>query len=204
MDRKIVFIITFLVFGVGLLCGCTEESGYDVKINSFQASPFSIGEGDSSTLSWTVEGADSITIDNGIGNIALSGTRDVSPSVTTTYTLTATKSDITKIATVTIQVSVEEEPEPTIIVNMIQANGYVSIQNIEGGSITSPEDITFVTDDYGIIVGYGTWIDVDSSGGVSGGDTITPPSGLAVGRQYTVNLKYSGNIIGSCSYTPPS
>lgn len=62
-------------------------------INYFLADPSSImGIGGSSTLSWSVTGATSVTIDNGIGSVALTGTTVVSPTKDTTYTLTATNS----------------------------------------------------------------------------------------------------------------
>jgi flagellar motor protein MotB len=58
-------------------------------IASFTANPTSIQAGGSSTLSWNVTGADRVVIDNGIGQVNASGTRSVSPSATTLYTLTA-------------------------------------------------------------------------------------------------------------------
>ena len=61
-------------------------------INSFSAEPSSISAGQSSTLNWTVTGATAVSIDQGIGNVALTGPRAVAPSVTTVYTLTASSS----------------------------------------------------------------------------------------------------------------
>lgn len=58
---------------------------------SFLATPTVVTTGASSILSWSVTGADSAVIDNGIGAIALpSSTVSVSPTTTTTYKLTAT------------------------------------------------------------------------------------------------------------------
>jgi hypothetical protein len=59
-------------------------------VNSFDANPGKIGPGGSSMLSWNVSGAATVSIDQQIGNVALSGTRVVLPAKTTTYTLTAT------------------------------------------------------------------------------------------------------------------
>jgi len=59
-------------------------------INSFTAGPGSITVGASSTLSWSVSGATAVSINQGVGSVASSGTRVVSPAATTTYTLTAT------------------------------------------------------------------------------------------------------------------
>jgi len=51
------------------------------------ANPAAIVAGTSSTLSWTSTNATSASLNQGIGNVSLSGTRIVSPAVTTTYTL---------------------------------------------------------------------------------------------------------------------
>jgi len=72
-------------------------------ISSFTASPTSITSGQSSTLSWSVTNATSISINQSIGTVT--GTsRSVSPTVTTTYTLTATnaQSSVTSSAMVTV------------------------------------------------------------------------------------------------------
>lgn len=61
-------------------------------INSFTAAPTSIQIGQQSTLSWNVTNATSVSINNGVGTVALSGTIPVSPTTTTTYTLTAINS----------------------------------------------------------------------------------------------------------------
>ena len=51
--------------------------------------PGSVNQGQAASLSWTTANATTITIDQGVGSVAASGTRSVSPAVTTTYTLTA-------------------------------------------------------------------------------------------------------------------
>jgi len=79
-------------------------------ILSFDADPGTINLGETSTLSWEVTGAATVSIDQGIGNVALSGTRDVSPGETTIYTLTATNEAGSVNATV--QITVEEDTTP--------------------------------------------------------------------------------------------
>lgn len=69
-------------------------------ITSFTAAPGSITEGQSTTLSW-VSNQSSCSIDQGIGTVSGSGSRVVSPTVTTTYTLTCGP----KTAQVTVLVS---------------------------------------------------------------------------------------------------
>jgi len=70
-------------------------------INSFGATPEPIAAGQSTSLRWSVSGATSLSIDNGVGTVT--GTsRKVSPTATTTYTLTAKNAGGTKTATVTV------------------------------------------------------------------------------------------------------
>jgi len=57
-------------------------------ISSFVASPATIVVGQSSTLSWMVTGASTLSIDQGIGSVLGSTSVVVAPSQTTTYTLT--------------------------------------------------------------------------------------------------------------------
>jgi hypothetical protein len=57
---------------------------------SFAATPDTITQGNSSILTWTVQGATSVTIDQGVGSVALTGARTVSPIGSTFYTLIAT------------------------------------------------------------------------------------------------------------------
>jgi hypothetical protein len=72
------------------------------EINSFTADPTSVPPGGSSTLSWSVSGADEVTIDHGIESVGLTGTRTVSPTTTTTYTLTASNEAGDSTATVEV------------------------------------------------------------------------------------------------------
>ena len=58
-------------------------------ITSFYASPSNITAGGSTNLIWSVSNATSVSIDNGIGSVGLSGSRSASPSSTTTFTLSA-------------------------------------------------------------------------------------------------------------------
>jgi peptidoglycan-associated lipoprotein len=57
---------------------------------SLKASPTFITSGQSSTLSWTSQNATSLDLSPGIGSVAAEGSTQVSPTVSTTYTITAT------------------------------------------------------------------------------------------------------------------
>ncbi len=94
-------------------------------INSFNASPGSIGPGGSSTLSWDVSGAATVSIDQQIGNVGSSGNRVVFPTATATYILTATNA----VGTVksTAQVTVASIPINKIELSSLAAeDGYVT------------------------------------------------------------------------------
>jgi hypothetical protein len=69
---------------------------------TFVANPSGILSGQSSTLAWVVNNATSVTIDNGIGVVASSGSIEVSPAGTTTYTLSATGPGGTRTRTATV------------------------------------------------------------------------------------------------------
>ncbi len=92
-------------------CGCAAQQAGpagDVQtapvITSFTATPSSITSGGSSTLAWSVSGATSLSLDQGVGPVT--GTSiPVSPSATTTYTLTATNAAGSSTAAVTVTVT---------------------------------------------------------------------------------------------------
>lgn len=108
--------IDSLILGIGLYRG--PYGGYTYcsqlyivvtytpppTIDTFTRSPTSIYPGQSSTLSWTTTGATSCSINQGVGSVAVDGTKSVSPVSTTTYTLTATNvsGSVTSSVTVTI------------------------------------------------------------------------------------------------------
>ena len=76
-------------------------------IVQFGAAPSTIDSGQTSILSWQVEGADSVEI-SGIGTVAASGSMPVQPTSTTSYTLTATNEvgDASSVTTVSVRGSV--------------------------------------------------------------------------------------------------
>jgi hypothetical protein len=92
-------------FGAFILVRTTTPSTAPQPTASLSASPASINAGQSALLSWSSANATQVTIDNGVGVVPASGTASVSPSTTTTYTLTAgnTSGTVTKSAVVTVQ-----------------------------------------------------------------------------------------------------
>lgn len=80
-------------------------------ILSFAAGPSTVTQGSPSTLRWEVTNATDISIDQGIGTLtAASGSRSVTPSVDTTYTLVAKGLGGTTSASVTVSVRPADRP----------------------------------------------------------------------------------------------
>jgi hypothetical protein len=90
--------------------GTTATQNVQITVNSaliqtFSATPANINLGGSSTLSWKVLSAVKVTIEPGLGEVALEGSKSVSPTATTKYTLTAFSAD-NKTVTQDVQVTV--------------------------------------------------------------------------------------------------
>ena len=79
-------------------------------ISNFSSSPDSITAGQAATLSWSVAGATSVSISPDVGTVSLTGTKSVSPSSTTVYTLTAANGAGNSTASATIMVSISSAP----------------------------------------------------------------------------------------------
>jgi peptidoglycan-associated lipoprotein len=87
-------------------------SGLAVRINSFTAEPRSIERGQSATLRWSVANATDISINQNIGAVQANGSRQVFPSATVTYMLTARGGGGTDTRSVTVEVSSGPPPPP--------------------------------------------------------------------------------------------
>lgn len=90
--------------------GCLTGAQHEVTpqrpvISAFTATPTSILPGGTTLLSWSVAGATSLSIDQGVGTVT--GTSiSVTPSTTTTYTLTATSTAGSSTRSVKVNVGV--------------------------------------------------------------------------------------------------
>ncbi|HEX5445920.1 MAG TPA: hypothetical protein VFW87_18980, partial [Pirellulales bacterium] len=114
------------------------------RVLQFSAAPATIDNGQSSTLQWSVENADTVTITT-LGNFSLNGTQSVSPTATTTYTLTATNKAGTVTSTATVTVHNTAPPPGTGGTGpMIQIAGGPTISSIyhivelDASATTSP------------------------------------------------------------------
>ncbi len=89
--------------------GSSGESSSRLPTCTLSASPFSIKKGESATLTWKTTDARTATIDGGVGSVGLSGSKTVSPQVSTTYKMTVSNG-FGKNSTCVTQVLVTEPP----------------------------------------------------------------------------------------------
>ena len=100
------------------ISGGTSDAGQSAAtgkpvISAFNATPGSITTGETSTLGWTVNSADTVSIDRGIGNVAMSGSRTISPASSTVYILTATNASGSVTASTQVIVSPVSPSSPS-------------------------------------------------------------------------------------------
>ncbi len=87
-----------------------KSLGSAPEVGRFTADPPTIEAGAASTLRWEVTGATEVTIDQGVGNVAVSDARDVKPLGPTTYVLMAKGPGGNTTARVTV--NVQPKPPP--------------------------------------------------------------------------------------------
>jgi peptidoglycan-associated lipoprotein len=93
--------------------GASSSSVDKPVINSFTAEPSTIERGQASTLSWSISNATDMSIDHGVGAVQSRAQRQVFPSATTTYALTANGPSGSDTRTVTVEVSTAPAPPPS-------------------------------------------------------------------------------------------
>ncbi len=85
---------------------------------SLSASPASIQQGQCTTLTWSSANASSTSIDQGVGSVDLSGTRQVCPATTTQYTIAARGEGGSQTASTMVTVT-PLPPPPKVIERLI-------------------------------------------------------------------------------------
>ncbi|MGA2367863.1 MAG: hypothetical protein ABSF74_04750 [Dehalococcoidia bacterium] len=122
--KRFIFLSLSLLALLILIPGCftfqvpapnpIPAVGTPPVIIEFSNNPSTVNSGGTSTLSWNVTGANSVSIDQGIGQVNAAGTRAVSPTKSTVYTISATNSAGTVIKTsAIIFVSTPTQPPQT-------------------------------------------------------------------------------------------
>jgi hypothetical protein len=111
--KRFIFLSLSLLLLI-LIPGCitVPPVGTPPVIMEFSSNPSIINSGGTSTLLWNVTGATSVSIDQGIGQVNVAGTRVVSPTTSTVYTISATNSagTVTRSAVTTVY---SASPPPT-------------------------------------------------------------------------------------------
>jgi len=103
----------------------TPVAATDVDVDSFVSSPGTIVSGKQSSLAWSTKNATSVSIDQGIGTVAAVGNATVSPTQTTTYTLTAQGPNGPVVRKVTVTLAQARDPEnPSPFVNGVSYRYY--------------------------------------------------------------------------------
>jgi hypothetical protein len=90
---------------------------------TFTASALSVERGHSVTLSWTSQGATSVTIEPGVGAVEASGSRPVTAETATTYVLTAQGPGGAKTASVRVEVTQPTPPTLLLVEPSVAASG---------------------------------------------------------------------------------
>jgi len=209
------------------LAGCTQKTPTlkqvpPPTISSFSASPASITNGSTTTLTWATSNATGIAITPGtFASTSAGGTVVLSPTATTTYTLTATNT--TASVTATVVVTVNQPSKPTIssftasptsialggISTLSWATSGATTINIAPGNLAStsasgsvnvsPETTTnyvlTATNAAGAVTATAT-VTLTSSGGPLSITTTSCPGG-------TQNTAYAGCTIAATGGNPP-
>ena len=79
---------------------------------SIAAGPASIDSGACANLTWATANATDVSIDSGVGSVSASGTRQVCPTSTTRYTLTANGPGGTRTESTSLTVTSKSQPAP--------------------------------------------------------------------------------------------
>jgi hypothetical protein len=101
---KKLLLVTLSILLALLIMSCSVDPPV---IQSFSATPTSMQVRNDVTLSWNVTGADTVSIDQGVGDVSASGTKTVTMDTkgTITFTLSATNSGGTVVSTARVEVN---------------------------------------------------------------------------------------------------
>jgi len=133
--------------------GTVNSAPDTVAVNIFtlptveiSANPVTILTGESSTLTWTSTGAESCSIEPGIGPVDLNGSISVSPTETTVYTITVTGPGGTAIDTAEVAVYSKKDLAYGLEVDEQQGGGGLvgeTVRILNGNVIESRSDLSF-------------------------------------------------------------
>ena len=125
-----------------------QEPSRRPVVNRFTATPETISLGQSATLSWDVSDATAVTIQPSIGGVGQSGSQQLSPTRSTTYTLTATNTAGDSMRTLTVTVTPAAAGTPDLEVTDVWLAGqiYYKLRNRGSGDAKSSQSNLYVGD----------------------------------------------------------
>jgi hypothetical protein len=101
----VIIILGLCAYSAALIFSVpTSAPAANPEVIFFRADRSKIENGTVATLRWIVDGADSVVIDHGVGQVVASGSIDVRPSEITAYNLTAFSRSGTVVSSVIINV----------------------------------------------------------------------------------------------------
>jgi hypothetical protein len=106
----LIVIAGIVVGGLFLWWLTTPPSDRLPVVTKFELETSHINEGESATLAWETKHAETVEIRPDVGTVTGTGSRNVNPSSTTTYTLTATNAQGSDHSEVTLTVEASERP----------------------------------------------------------------------------------------------
>jgi len=115
------FALTFALSAIMLLGACHKKAAPPPPpppppppqpTASLTASPDTVDKGQSTTLTWQTTNTTDVSIDQGVGTVQASGSKQVSPTDSTTYTLSAKGDGGTQTATARVTVNAPAPPPP--------------------------------------------------------------------------------------------
>ena len=213
MKKHLIVIgMMLMLLAVGL-SGCNEppenQDTTQLSIALFNVEPSMINKGETANLIWNVTGATTVSIDNNIGDVGLSGTRIVSPIQNTTYVLTASNSNTSKTATTEIIVldksEYEDDDDDDLVINIPPTK-----PTMDGPSEgTKDTDYTYViqsidpdNDKIQYIINWGDGETTETEFLPNGTASMQIHSWMSAGK-YTISVKASDNqtVSGTTKYT---
>jgi len=159
----------------------STAQGQRPVVKYFSATASTISSGQATELRWDVSGPATVVIDQGIGAVSSTGTQQVSPSTTTTYTLTATDGAVSAISSLTITVTPAVTAFPDLVVTEIPAP-FSSV-------------VSYKIKNVGTATAQGSWSDLYVNNEKVASDHIEP---LAPGEERVESFStYRTNLIGA-------
>jgi hypothetical protein len=115
----VAIVLSFIIGLTGLVnppaSGAVDETGTLPQIITFQISPAGIARGDSAVLSWMVENAVAVNIDQNVGDVASSGQLTVTPAYSTTYRITLSNNTGIRTRYLSLQVTEVAPVDPPVV-----------------------------------------------------------------------------------------